>query len=792
MLIDQQESCSVCCIVNNNRCGISLQPLFGIGATSVNGSGIAQVNAKEKVLGRAVYAGDLEFPRMLHARILRSPHAHARITDIDLSQARALPGVRVVVSGADVPARPWGLSHKHQHVLARGLVRFIGEEVAAVAADTPEIAEAAIDLISISYEELLPLLDPTLALDPDAPQVHVAGNLADEINIKRGDIAAGFAASDLIHEETYVTHSQYPGYLEPMATVASIDANGRLTVWTSTQSIFLARQRLAEALDRPVSSIRVIQPAVGGGFGGKIVEERSSVIAAFLATQTDRPVRLALSRIEDMLSGCLSVPEIISLRIGMRRDGAILAKEVNILAECGAYAGLAPDVMTVSAMRSDNMQRNVNIQTRARLVHTHTIPRGAFRGFGGAQMLFALNSHMATMAHMLGLDVFAVHQINAITAGETTVHDWKIGSCALDACLDQVRRAIGWDDRRSRPKMTGVLRRGVGMAAAMHVSGNRVIGNWDGATILLKVNEDGRAVILTGESDMGQGAFTMLTQICAQGLGIPMDHITVQTPDTDISPFGIGTLASRVTINAGNAMLRAAQQARNQILAAASEKYGHAPADLDIRDGAVCSTGNGNLVAPLPEICRYHIFRHGGEGICVKVTHDPETVRMDAEHRGNISPAYSFAAQAVEVEVDTETGQVRVVESRLADDCGVALNPLAVHGQSNGAAVQSLGWALYEEPQFDAGRLTNGNLADYTMPTADAVPTLHSDIVDSFEPNGPLGAKGASETAILPGAPAIANAVFDAIGLRITTLPITPEKILAGLARMKEAADAAV
>lgn len=756
------------------------------------GRPLAQVNAREKVLGRAVYAGDIKLARMLHAKILRSPYPHARIVSIDASAARALPGVRAVATGADVPTRPWGVSHKHQHILARGVTRFAGEEVAAVVADTIEIAEEALDLIGVVYEELPPLLDPEKSLDADAPVIHEGGNLADEMNIVRGDVDAGFAAADLIHEETYSTHSQYPGYMEPMATVAATDGTGRLTVWTSTQSVFLARQRLAEALDRPISTIRVIQPTVGGGFGGKIIEERSSVIAAYLATLVDRPVRLCLTRIEDMLSGCFSVPEKIRLKLGMKRDGTIVAKEVDILADCGAYAGLAPDILAVSAMRSDNMQRISNVRTRARMVYTHTMPRGAFRGFGGTQMLFALNSHMATMADMLGLDVFDLHRRNAIAAGDVTVHDWKIGSCALPECLDQIQAGIGWADKRARGKGRGVLRRGIGMAAALHVSGNRTIGNWDGATILLKINEDGRAIVQTGESDMGQGAFTMLAQICAQELGIPVDHVTVQAPDTDVSPFGIGSLASRVTINAGTAMVQAARQARSQILEAASQKYGHAVEGLEIADGAVRSSGTGNLVAPLGEVCRHHVFRHGGEGILVKATHDPQTVRMDDEHRGNIAPAYSFAAQAVEVEVDTETGQVQLTESWLADDCGVAINPLAVHGQSNGAAVQALGWALYEELHFEGGRVANGNLADYTMATADAVPPLHSEIVESYEPNGPLGAKGGSETAILPGAPAIANAVYDAIGVRITELPITPEKILAGLAAQREASRAAL
>lgn len=752
------------------------------------GKPVAQVSAREKVLGRALYAGDLKRPGMLHARILRSPLPHARIRSIDTAAAAALPGVIAVLTGDDVPGTKWGVAHKQQHVLARGIVRFVGEEVAVVAARTEAIAARALELIAVDYEPLPALLDPARALGPEAPAVHEGGNLAEEIRIDRGDVDAGFTAADLIHEVEYNTHSQYPAPMEPMATLAETDGNGRLTVWTSTQSVFLARDRMAKALERPVSSIRVIQPAVGGGFGAKIVEERSSLIAAFLATRVDRPVRLALNRLEDFTGGCLSVPMRIRLKMGMASDGRITAKEAEILADCGAYAGLAPEVMMVTAMRSDNMHRIENVRTLAQLVHTHTIPRGAFRGFGGTQMNFALNSHLGAMAAMLGLDPFEIHRRNAIRTGDTSVHGWQIGSCALPECLDAVRRGIGWDDRRAAAAAapTGPRRRGLGMAAAMHVSGNRTMGNWDGSTVLLRVNEDGRAVVHSGESDIGQGAQTMLAQLCAEELGIPLDHVTVTQPDTDSAPWAIGSLASRVTINAGPAMIDAARQARAQILAAAADKLGCDAGDLTIADGQVQSLKNANLHASLPEICRYHIFRHGGEGIMVRATHDPKTVMMNADHYGNIAPAYSFVAQAVEVEVDCETGEVQLVATHLADDCGRAINPMAVHGQTSGAAVQAIGWTLYEHPQFDGGALANGNLADYALPTADSVPRIDGTLIEIPDPNGPLGAKGASETAILPGAPAIANAIWDAVGVRITDLPITPEKILAGLAAQKE------
>jgi CO/xanthine dehydrogenase Mo-binding subunit len=564
------------------------------------GQPVAQVTAREKVTGRALYAGDLKRVGMVHARILRSPLPHARILRIDTSAAAALPGVLCVVTGVDVPATKWGVAHKQQHVLARGLVRFVGEEVAAVVAATEAIAARALELITVDYDPLPALLDPGLSLSPEAPLVHAGGNLAHEIRVGRGDVEAGFAAADLVHEDEYSLHSQYPAPMEPMATLAETDGNGRLTVWTSTQSVFLARDRMAKALERPVSSIRVIQPTVGGGFGAKIVEERSSLIAAFLATRVDRPVRLALNRLEDFVGGCFSVPMRIRLKMGMTRDGAITTKEARILADCGAYAGLAPEVMMVTAMRSDNMQRIANVRTLAQLVHTHTQPRGAFRGFGGTQMNFALNSHMTAMAAMLGRDPFDLHRQNAIRTGETSIHGWQIGSCALPECLDAVRSGIGWDEKRAAPQATGPRRRGLGMAAAMHVSGNRTMGNWDGSTVLLRVNEDGRAVIHSGESDMGQGAQTMLAQLCAEGLGIPLDHVTVMQPDTDSAPWAIGSLASRVTINAGPAMIEAARQARAQILSAAADKLGCDAADLTIAEGQVQSLRNANLPCPCP------------------------------------------------------------------------------------------------------------------------------------------------------------------------------------------------
>lgn len=764
------------------------QPQAESRSSSTLGTSVPQVTAQAKVLGRAQYAGDIKLPGMLHGKVLRSPYPHARIAGIDVSQALALPGVRAVLTGADCPNTLWGVHHKERRILALGSVIFAGEEVAAVAAVTEEIARDALDLIRVEYEELPCLLTPEEAMAPGAPGVHPGrNNISHDIRFERGSVDTGFALADVVYEATYNTHAQYPGYLEPMGTVAMMDAEGRLVVWTSTQSVFLARARLASALERPVSSVRVIQATTGGGFGGKLVEDANSLIAGLLAVKTGLPVRLVNNRLEDFLACCSSLPERITLKMGMSSDGLIVAKDVRIIAECGAYSGLSAEVMHVSAMRSDNMHRLRHVRSHASLVYTHNPPHGAFRGFGGTQMQFALNSHLDMMARMLRLDPVAIHKRNAIGAGEVSVHGWKIGSTGLKDCIDAATAAIGWDDKRKRVKAAGIRRRGVGMAAVMHVSGNRTIGNWDGSTVMLKVNEDGRVSVNSSECDMGQGAMTVLSQIVAHELNIPLSHVQVLAPDTDTSPFCIGSLASRVTIVAGNAAILAARKAREQLFEVAAGMLKAAPGELEISGGMVQVTGDPGRKAALGDVARQHIWRHGGSGLQVSASWDADTVMHDADCYGNVAPAYSFAAQAVEVEVDTETGQVSVIDSYVSDDCGKAFNPQAIHGQTNGATAQAIGWTLYEQLLLDGGRLMNGNFADYTMPTSDSVPMLRGGIVESNDPNGPYGAKGASETAILPGAPAIANAVYDAIGIRINDLPITPEKILAALQAVRAA-----
>ncbi len=749
---------------------------------STIGTSVPQVTGREKVLGRAQYVGDMKIAGMLHGKVLRSPHPHARIVHVDTSRAKALRGVKAIVTGADTPTRLWGPIHKEHRILAAGKVRFAGEEVAAVAAVDETTALDALELIRVEYEPLAAVFEPEKALEPGAPKVHEGGNLAREIHIARGDVEAGFKRSAAVYEATYDMSYQYHGYMEPMGTLAAPDGNGRVTVWAPTQSVFFTRDLVAEALDIAPTNVRVIQTVIGGAFGGKLTEDANTPLAAFLALKSGRPVRLINNRLEDFLAARSNIPTRVWLKMGLAKDGQILAKDSVIVADNGAYSGLAPEMVLVTAFRTDCLHRLENVRSHARLVFTNKIPSGTFRSFGTQQMAFPMDSHLTVLAGMIGMDPVDVHLRNAIRAGDTSVHGWHIGSCGLSECIKRASEAVSWKQKHGRGAGTGPRKRGVGIGSGLHVTANRQLANWDGSTAVIKVNEDGRVNLITGESDLGQGSNTVLSQICAAELGVPIEHITVSVPDTDTAPFCMGTFASRVTILAGNAVIKASREAREKLLAVAAEKLEAAPADLTIENGQIHVIGVQGHGMTVAEAARMHIFRKGGEGIYTKATYDAPTEMADKQtFYGNVAPAYSFASQAVEVEVDTETGQVKVVDSFVADDCGKAINPKAVEGQIHGAVMQGIGWTLYEDFVFQDGRLINGNFADYTMATADASPVLRHCIVETIDPNGPFGAKGASETALVPTAGAIANAVYDAVGVRINSLPITPEKVLAAL-----------
>ena len=747
------------------------------------GQSLPPLNAREKVSGTALYAADIKLPRMLHAKVLRSTHAHARIRHIDVEEARRAPGVKAVLTGADTP-KAWGIIRKDEHVLAVDKVRFIGEEVAAVVATDENAALDALERIRVDYEELPAVFDTRAALTPGAPEIHAGtGNLARDISFDRGDIAAGFAEAAVIHEAVYETPYQYQAAMEPMASVAAVDGSGRLTLWAPVHSVHRTLLRLAEVLDLPTSRIRVVQSVVGGSFGGKLGEDSNLYITARLAPACRAPVRLVNTRVEDFLGARPRMPTRIELRMGADRGGLLTAKDAVIYGDNGAYSGLTPEVILVTALRLDNLYRQKNIRTRAKLVYTNKIPSGGFRGFGGPQIAFALDSHMDALAEKLGMDPVELRLRNAVGPNEHTVHDWKISSCELAQCLRVADREIGRKAKKAaQAGASGPLRRGIGIGTSLHVSGARQVADWDGSTVTLKFNPDGRAVVVCGEGDIGQGGATMLQQVAAATLGLPADHVTVSVADSETTPYTWGAVASRLTLIAGNAVMAAARSARRQLLATAAHLLEVKEDDLTIADGSIHVVGVPDMAVSVAKVCYAHQLRPGGEAIFARATYDPPTVVADHKtYLGNVSAACSFAVQAIEVEVDTETGVVRIVDIVAVDDVGRALNPQSAEGQIHGAIAQGAGYALHEQLALENGRILNGNLADYVIPNSLSCPSPRTTIVDGYEPHGPYGAKGASEAPVSATAGALANAVYDAVGVRITSLPITPEKVLTAL-----------
>lgn len=751
------------------------------------GKRIPVIDAPEKVTGEAKYTGDLKFSHLLYGKILRSPHPHAKILNIDVSRARKIPGVKAVVTAEQTPKRKVGTFVVDQFFLAVDKVRYIGEEVAAVAAVDEETAEEALDLITVDYEPLPAVFDMEEAVLQGAPRIHeeAVNNVAVHLNINRGDIIAGFKESDYVFEERFTSQIVHQGYMEPMTSVASFDIHGRLTLWAPVQHIYLSRGHLAKALDMPVAAIRIIQPKVGGGFGGKSPEHGSLAICCILAKESGRPVKITLTREEEFIAGRPRVGAVIYLKMGVKKDGTFMAKEARIFSDNGAYSGKAPSVMTTTAIRPDACYRYKNVKAEARLVYTNKVPTGGYRGFGNPQMAFAVESLIDTIAHELQLDPLEIRLKNAVEAGMTTVHGWQIQSCGYRECITRAADAAEWKKVKEGKGLSGI---GIGIAGVSDVSGNRHFG-YDGSNILLRIAEGGRVSIASGEGDLGQGAPTILAQIAAEELGIPMKDIEVSAADTDSTLYCMGCFANRVTTLAGNAVKLAAADAKKQLFEIAAQLMGANPEDFDCREAKVFVKGSPEKVMTVAEVIRAGLIKLG------KISHiniigrgsfDPYSEIGDPVTKyGNFACTYQFGAHAAVVKVCEETGHVRVLDYAAAHDVGRAINRLTLEGQIEGGVTQALGYTLWEEMLFRDGKVLNPNFTDYKIPLALDLPPIKVIIVEPGDPMGPFGAKGIGQTCAVPTAPAIANAIFDAVGVRITDLPITPEKILKGLRAKK-------
>ena len=734
-------------------------------------------------------------PVPLRGKILRSPFPHARILSIDASKARGLPGVAAVITGKELDLPRYtvaGQSIDDERLLARDKVHYIGDEVAAVAAVDEETAEQALDLIKVEYEDLPFLEDPEKAMETDSIKVHehLPSNVANHMDFTRGDVDVeeAFAQSDVIVEDEFYTGMVHQSYLEPHSVVAQWELSGKVTIWASTQAPRLSRVTAARALGIDPAKIRVVQCNIGGGFGGKL-EYKLHPIAALLSKYSGKPVKMVNTRKEEFIATYPRMPMKISMKLGAKRDGTIMAKESRFVADNGAYNNYGVGILLSAVTRHDNLYRIKNIKTVADLVYTNKPATGCFRGFGNPQSHFAFESLLDILAEKLEMDPVDLRLKNATQTGDITSHGWRINSCGLSECIERAADAAQWRKRRAMSKDKNPdVARGIGLACCLHVSGNRTfLPFFEGATAFIRINEEGEVLIRVGEPDIGQGSKTVFSQIAAQELGIGISQITVTNVDTLDSPHGLGTFGDRVTTLAGNAVKNAACKARKVILKTASKMMDVSEDFLSIKDGIISEKDRPEHCIAFEEAAKTASYENIGGTIMVTGNFSPRQVTMvDPQTKyGNVSCAYPFVAQISEVEVNKKTGEVKVVYIAAAHDLGKVINPLLAEGQVQGAIAMGIGFALTEEMKLENGRILNDSFKTYRILKADEMPKMDVIFVESNDPQGPYGAKGLAEPALTPTAPSIANAVFDAIGVRIKDLPITPDKVLSALGMRK-------
>ncbi|MBI2875920.1 MAG: molybdopterin-dependent oxidoreductase [Candidatus Tectomicrobia bacterium] len=770
---------------------------------SVVGKRLPRVDGIEKVTGQGLFTMDVYPPGMLWGKMLRSPYPHARVLRVDASRARALPGVKAVISLEDVPrvrhageGPPLDELTGHDQYIFDERVRFVGDGVAAVAAVSREVAEEALELIEVEYEELPAVFDPEEALREEAPRVHALGNLCEgPFLVERGNVRQGFAEADHVIEETYETSRVQHAFLEPYVCVCSLDRSGKLTVWDSTQSPFTIRGAMSVVLGLPRPKIRFLVRHVGGGFGGKLDAYQLEFVCALLAQKTGRPVRMEYSREEVFACGKSRHPSRIWLKQGFKADGTLVAREGRVIMATGAYASHGPGVIKVCCIMLGSLYRCENVRITGYSVYTNAPIAGAYRGYGNPQATFALESQMDAIAERLGMDPLALRRKNHLGVGEMGPLGLPITSCGLPECLERGAQRIGWEAARARnsasrspstpwsPRPAGFglpsvppnparFRRGVGLACMIHCSAG-VPFIKEQSSAFVKLNEDGTVTLIVGTTDLGTGSNTTLVQIVAEELGVRFEDVHLSGGDTDLTPLDLGSYGSRVAYVAGNAVQRAAADARGQLLRRAASMMEADPEELEVRQGTVRVKGAPHRWVTVSEVAMHALSTFPVEVILGKASFEP-------------SQAPPFAAQFAEVEVDTETGQVRVLRLVAVHDVGLALNPTIVEGQIEGALHHGIGYALTERMAVEDGVVLNPSLADYKLLTALDMPSVEALFVESLDPTGPFGAKGVGEPGLVATAPAIANAIYHAVGVRIRSLPITPEKVLRALKGLPE------
>jgi len=757
------------------------QPFDIIGKT------VPKRDGAEKVTGRTRYLHDLVLPRLAHGKILRARYPHARIVRIDTSRARALPGVLAVLTGDDVEPQPFGFA-KDQVALKRRKVRCIRDEVAAVAAETPEIAEGALALIDVEYEELAAVFDPRAALEPGAPLVHEElGTNAHHLQYQftRGDVDRAFAEAAAVVEDTYTLNFVTPACLGTMVAIADWDAADTLTMWSTTQVPFLYQRDLAAALGITGDRVRVLQPPIGGNFGRGLDLYPIDVIAALLARRVRRPVKIEFDRVEEFIACPTREPCAIRLRTAADRDGRLLARAAHVMIDNGAYTSWGSTTPSVMLSTVAGLYRVPNVRFDTTIVYTNNPYSGSMRGYGNPESTFAVESQMDELAERLGIDPLELRRRNATKPGDVNPQGFVITSFAMLECLDAAAEEI----RKDPPPLRPGWKRGVGYAGMFHVGGGARVYRSDGCGAIVKLDDFGRVTLLTGATEIGQGSDTVLAMIVAETLGVPIERVDVVNSDTSVRPWDVGTHASRTTFVAGNAARLAAEKVKAQLLEMAAAELEEPAARLDVKGGFVFVKGEPQQRLPYAEVARAGHFRHHGRVLVAEAFYDPPTAMLDKDFQGNISAAYTCAVQAALLDVDPETGTVEVRRVASAHDVGRALNPGAAEGQVHGGIHMGLGYALTEHLVVAEGQVLTQSFMDYAVLKADAMPEIVVRLIETVDQEGPFGAKGLGESGVIPVAAAVANAIKNAIGIRFTELPITPARVRAALAAHGAAKD---
>jgi len=747
------------------------------------GKRIPKLDAVDKATGRIRYIQDLKLPGMLYGKILYSKYPHAKIVHIDTSKAKKLNGVRSVLTGEDIPVIKLGV-YKDNRPLKAGIVRSYRDEVAAVAATDPEIADEAIDLIEVTYEAIPGVFDPEEAMKEDAPLVHEEHKtnvLRMPWKLHYGDVEAARKKATYVVEDRYNTTWVTHCCMGTSGAIAEFDNANNLTIYSNTQIPSLAQKDFLEALKAmglAGKRVRVIKPCIGGAFGSKLDTYAYEYIAILLAFDARKPVKVVFDREEEFIATSTRQPAIINISQGCDKDGKLLFRDISMILDNGAYTSWGATTPSVMMMPITTLYRVPNVRYKATCVYTNNTYSQAMRGYGNPQATFAIESSMDMLAEVAGIDSVEFRLINVNQPGDISSQGLRITTCGLKECIESVEEKL----ERKRPKKPG---EGIGIASLIHVGGGARIYKSDGCGTIVKVNDFAKVDVFTGATDMGQGADNIVAQIVAEELGLHMEDINVIHSDTDICPWDVGAHASRTTFIAGNSALGAAKKIRERILELAYIQLDTPPDKLDLHNRMIISKEDPEKCLDIGKLLRKSHFSHDGQMLMAEYFYDPANENMGKDFRGNMSMTYTFGTHGVRVKVDEETGKVKILKYVAAHDVGKAINPLLLEGQVYGGVMMGIGYALTEQVIHEKGKNMNPNFRDYKILTAKDIVPLEAPVLETFDKDGPYGAKGIGEPGCVPTAPAIANAIYDAVGVRIKDLPITPEKVLAAIKEKK-------